>query len=633
MRNTTPINLFPAVLFLMLSVSLCYCEPIDTSFTYQGQLKELGEPAMGLYDFIITLYDAEIDGDPIGDALLLEDVVVSNGLFSVLLDFGEAPFDGNLYWLEIDVKPIDANDFTTLTPRQEINPAPYAVYAKTAGNAGDIADVIKGTGTANYIARFLDPNTLIESLIYESGGNIGIGTTSPDEKLHVVGNIWATGALIGTVDWTNLTSVPMGLDDGDDNTQLSEAEVDAYVANNGFLDSSSALDWDNITIDMPAGFADGIDNVGSGGDSDWTISGDDMYSAVPGNVGIGAISPTAKLEVNGTAKATAFVGDGSGLTNLIETDPTVDANVKDGVSWFELTDIPSGFADGNDDVGSGEDFDWTILGDDMYSAVPGNVGIGTTSPSEILDVNGNTHISGNLTVDGSISSPGTSHGSQEFTSSGTFTVPVGVTRIYITLIGGGGGGGASNTWQTGAPGGGSGAWCWRLPYDVTPGQECAVVIGSGGSGGIGGTGSSGEDGASGVDSTFDGNIIAGAGGGGQDETNGTPGAGGNISVPINGVPAGAPTGGGKIYPENYTQRYDDGRVGGIHGTGSIGGGGGGSIKSAGASGGLGAGLNGSNATANTGTGGGGSGGGVSDGGNGASGWCLVEWNLEEDNLQ
>lgn len=46
--------------------------------------------------------------------------------------------------------------------------------------------------------------------------------------------------------------------------------------------------------------------VGVESDGDWTISGDDMYSAVPGNVGIGITSPVEKLDVNGTAKVTGF---------------------------------------------------------------------------------------------------------------------------------------------------------------------------------------------------------------------------------------------------------------------------------------------------------------------------------------
>ncbi|HUT28367.1 MAG TPA: hypothetical protein VMX13_01140 [Sedimentisphaerales bacterium] len=652
MRNMKSIHLSYIVLFLMFPVSLCYSDPIDTSFTYQGQLKELGEPAMGLYDFVFTLYDAEINGSQIGDALLLEDVVVSNGLFSVLLDFGEAPFDGNLYWLEIDVKPIDINDFTTLTPRQEINPAPYAVYAKTSGSS---AGVIKGPGIANYIAKYLDPNTLIESVIYESDGNIGIGTASPDEKLHVVGNIRATGTLIGAVDWANLASVPTGFADGVDDVGVG-AETDPTVAESvkdgvswselldvplGFADGvddvgteaetdptvtesvKDGVSWDEVSskpaglddgddvgitvetdptvlasvkdgvswgelAEIPSGFADGIDNVGSGGDSDWTISGNDMYSTVSGDVGIGTISPTAKLDVNGTAKATAFVGDGSGLTNL----PT----------------------------GSGEDSDWTISDSNMYSAVSGNVGIGSSTPVEKLDVIGNIAVSG--TVDGvDISahvadvnahhSQGIPQNIQAFITSGTWIKPANVSTVYVKVWGGGGGGASGEDGHVGASGAGGG-YAEGL---ISVSGDMNVTVGSGGIGG--GTGGAPGSGTNGNTSSFAGDTIIQATGG----TGATYDPAGGYAGP-GGVGSGGAINlsGGPGTHSNWA--FSDQQSGAKGGDSPMGGGGG-----SGGAGGTQTGRPGTSGTVPGGGGGGGStagsGWGWSHGGDGANGLVIV----------
>ena len=56
--------------------------------------------------------------------------VVSNGLFTVTLDFGSVPFDGSNRWLDIGVRTNGGGDsFASLNPRQPITSAPYAITA------------------------------------------------------------------------------------------------------------------------------------------------------------------------------------------------------------------------------------------------------------------------------------------------------------------------------------------------------------------------------------------------------------------------------------------------------------------------------------------------------------------------
>ncbi|MDK2849978.1 MAG: hypothetical protein PWR32_645, partial [Candidatus Woesearchaeota archaeon] len=47
--------------------------------------------------------------------------------------------------------------------------------------------------SANYIPKMSDTNTITNSVIYESGGNVGIGTTSPADSLDVNGDIRVRG--------------------------------------------------------------------------------------------------------------------------------------------------------------------------------------------------------------------------------------------------------------------------------------------------------------------------------------------------------------------------------------------------------------------------------------------------------
>lgn len=160
-------------------------------------------------------------------------------------------------------------------------------------------------------------------------------------------------------------------------------------------------------------------------------------------------------------------------------------------------------------------------------------------------------------VDALAGGGGTS-GGEQFTTSGSFTVPDGVSMVYISGCGGGGGGGGGENGGLGsggggAGGGGAGAMMLKHPIVVVPGEVCTVTIGAAGAGGArqapgtaGGAtsfarptgptlamagGAGGSDGVVGI--TGSGVVAGGAGGAGGGAANGgaiNSGVGGSIVI-------------------------------------------------------------------------------------------------------
>lgn len=120
---------------------------VGTSFSYQGYLEDNGNLANGTYDFQFKLFDALNGGAQVGSTVVADNVAVSDGTFSAKLNFGVDAFGGGARWLEILVRPDGGSGYTTLTPRQELTPAPYALALP--GLYTDEANDFVGVGDNN----------------------------------------------------------------------------------------------------------------------------------------------------------------------------------------------------------------------------------------------------------------------------------------------------------------------------------------------------------------------------------------------------------------------------------------------------------------------------------------------------
>jgi hypothetical protein len=146
--------------------------PIGTGFTYQGQLKDGGNPANGQYDLQFKLFDAASGGVQVGSTVTVANQTVTGGLFTVVLDFGASAFSGQARWLEIAVRPTGGGTYTTLSPRQPLTAVPYAQSLAT----GSSGAVITGTLPGPSLIVTNTSGTGIQGASFGSYGLSGIST-------------------------------------------------------------------------------------------------------------------------------------------------------------------------------------------------------------------------------------------------------------------------------------------------------------------------------------------------------------------------------------------------------------------------------------------------------------------------
>lgn len=266
-----------------------------------------------------------------------------------------------------------------------------------------------------------------------------------------------------------------------------------------------------------------------------------------GNVGIGTTNPAQKLDVRGGATKVTN-GFFENIFQVASTDATNPLALRFGIQTNPTATNRYGALE-VDDAGTKRNL--------VLQPSSGNVGIGTTATTQMLTVAGTIGATGDIcTTTGGItkclSTPASvvPHGTA---GAGGWVAPAGVTKVFVTAVGGGGGGGGSTTWNGqcsgyGGGGGGAGAFAFKNLVTVTPGTTYTLVAGTAGTAGylLGLTGNGypgGTGGVSGISGVF--TVDGGTGGAGPWSSGGcagyagTGGTGSSKSIYLGGIVAGS----------------------------------------------------------------------------------------------
>ena len=336
------------IFFLFLSVLINLNSEIPKELSFQGVLRDSTGNIVesGLYDLLLTIYSDSTGFDNLWQETHAS-VSITDGILNLIIgsiNDLDLEFDQQ-YWLGITI-----NSGDELTPLIKFTSSAYSFISQKSFDTEQIAgNPVMGDPELNNVLKWNgyewapgqdEVGESQESLWTQSGnnifrinGNVGIGLNNPQYKLDILGDINFTGILhsgtvpvalvtgladvatsgdyndlIGTPNIAYEDSIPADNFTSDDVSNLSSAKLNngttPWTNANNIIQGILNNDRFNALSDLGGGSGltflrkDGSWTIPESSDSDWVISGDDIYREI-GNVGIGVTSPNNKLDVSG----------------------------------------------------------------------------------------------------------------------------------------------------------------------------------------------------------------------------------------------------------------------------------------------------------------------------------------------